>query len=92
MPLSSPLSNGSLLDNRYEISQFLGHGGFGRTYLARDRQRFNESCVLKEFAPQINSPEILRKAEELFQREAGTYTIPTASMNPFIIKVCSAGH
>ena len=72
MPLSSPISNGSLLDNRYEVSQFLGYGGFGRTYLARDRQRFNESCVLKEFAPQINSPEILRKAEELFQREAGT--------------------
>ena len=72
MPLSSPISNGSLLDNRYEVSQFLGYGGFGRTYLARDRQRFNELCVLKEFAPQINSPEILRKAEELFQREAGT--------------------
>ena len=72
MPLPSPISNGSLLDNRYEVSQFLGYGGFGRTYLARDRQRFNEPCVLKEFAPQISSPEILRKAEELFQREAGT--------------------
>ncbi len=72
MPLLSPISNGSLLDNRYEVSQFLGYGGFGRTYLARDRQRFNELCVLKEFAPQIHSPEILRKAEELFQREAGT--------------------
>jgi serine/threonine protein kinase len=72
MPLLSPISNGSLLDNRYEVSQFLGYGGFGRTYLARDRQRFNELCVLKEFAPQINSPEILRKAEELFRREAGT--------------------
>ncbi len=72
MPLLSPISNGSLLDNRYEVSQFLGNGGFGRTYLARDRQRFNELCVLKEFAPQINSPEILRKAEELFRREAGT--------------------
>ncbi len=72
MPLLSPLSTGFLLENRYEVTQFLGYGGFGRTYLARDRQRFNELCVLKEFAPQINSPEVLRKAEELFRREAGT--------------------
>jgi serine/threonine protein kinase len=72
MPLLSPISTGFLLENRYEVTQFLGYGGFGRTYLARDRQRFNEICVLKEFAPQINSPEVLRKAEELFRREAGT--------------------
>ncbi|MCY7408279.1 MAG: serine/threonine protein kinase, partial [Alkalinema sp. CAN_BIN05] len=72
MPLLTPISAGFVLDNRYEVVQFLGYGGFGRTYLARDRQRFNELCVLKEFAPQISSPEILRKATELFQREAGT--------------------
>ena len=72
MPLLTPISVGFVLDNRYEVVQFLGYGGFGRTYLARDRQRFNELCVLKEFAPQISSPEILRKAAELFQREAGT--------------------
>ena len=72
MPLLNPISVGFVLDNRYEVVQFLGYGGFGRTYLARDRQRFNELCVLKEFAPQISSPEILRKAAELFQREAGT--------------------
>ncbi len=72
MPLLTPISTGFLLENRYEVTQFLGYGGFGRTYLARDRQRFNEICVLKEFAPQINSPDVLRKAEELFRREAGT--------------------
>ncbi len=72
MPLLTPIPVGFVLDNRYEVAQFLGYGGFGRTYLARDRQRFSELCVLKEFAPQISSPEILRKAAELFQREAGT--------------------
>ncbi|OUC13380.1 MAG: hypothetical protein B0A82_18035 [Alkalinema sp. CACIAM 70d] len=72
MPLLAPLSTGLVLENRYEVAQFLGYGGFGRTYLARDRHRFNELCVLKEFAPQISEPSILRKAEELFQREAGT--------------------
>lgn len=72
MPLLTPIPVGFVLDNRYEVAQFLGYGGFGRTYLARDRQRFNELCVLKEFAPQISAPEVLRKAAELFQREAGT--------------------
>ncbi|MEB3294081.1 MAG: protein kinase [Synechococcales bacterium] len=72
MPLSAPLPANLLLENRYEVVKLLGHGGFGRTYLARDRQRFNEACVLKEFAPQLSNPAALKKAEELFEREAGT--------------------
>ncbi|HHP7244549.1 MAG TPA: protein kinase domain-containing protein, partial [Elainellaceae cyanobacterium] len=49
----------------------LGHGGFGRTYLGEDIHRFDEACVLKEFAPQVEGSEALRKAESLFEREAG---------------------
>jgi serine/threonine-protein kinase len=60
-----------LLGWRYRIMQELGRGGFGRTYLAEDSHRFNERCVLKEFAPQVQGHEALQKAEELFQREAG---------------------
>jgi serine/threonine protein kinase, bacterial len=60
-----------LLDNRYQIVRMLGWGGFGRTYLAQDRHRFNEACVLKEFAPQVQGQSALQKAEELFAREAG---------------------
>ena len=56
---------------RYRIVRQLGHGGFGRTYLAEDINRFSEPCVLKEFAPQIQTTYILEKAEELFEREAG---------------------
>ena len=65
---------GQILGDRYLISHQLGEGGFGRTYLAQDTNRFNENCVLKEFAPQtqsIKSITILQKAEELFEREAG---------------------
>lgn len=63
--------NGLVLDDRYQIRQPLGQGGFARTYLAADLNRFGELCVLKEFAPQVQGSAALRKAEELFAREAG---------------------
>jgi serine/threonine protein kinase len=69
MPL--PLSPGLVLNDRYLVRHVLGQGGFGRTYLAEDSHRFNEPCVLKEFAPQLHQPDLLRKAKELFEREAG---------------------
>lgn len=56
---------------RYRIVRELGQGGFGRTYLAQDLHRFEELCVLKEFAPQVQGTYALQKAEELFEREAG---------------------
>lgn len=56
---------------RYRIVRQLGQGGFGRTYLAQDLHRFEELCVLKEFAPQVQGTYALQKAEELFEREAG---------------------
>lgn len=68
---SSPLTAGLTLEKRYRIVRELGYGGFGRTYLAEDLNRYNEYCVLKEFAPQVQDPREVRKAEELFKREAG---------------------
>ncbi len=62
---------GAVLGDRYRVVRLLGQGGFGRTYLAEDLQRFNESCVLKEFAPQVHGDENLAKAQSLFEREAG---------------------
>lgn len=61
---------GTLINNRYLINKLLGQGGFGRTYLAADTQRFNEECVLKEFVPGTTKQEILAKSKELFEREA----------------------
>lgn len=63
------LSAGTLIKNRYLIDRILGQGGFGRTYLALDQQK-KYNCVLKEFAPSNTKPEALRKARELFEREA----------------------
>ncbi len=70
-PLSKPeIPSGTLVDNRYIIQRILGQGGFGRTYLAYDTRRFNEPCVLKEFAPFGTSSDGIEKCRDLFKREA----------------------
>ncbi|MGK7901605.1 MAG: protein kinase [Hormoscilla sp.] len=69
--MNSPIYPGSILSDRYRIVRELGHGGFGRTYLAEDTNRFGELCVLKQFAPKVQTPNALQKASELFDREAG---------------------
>jgi serine/threonine protein kinase, bacterial len=58
------------LGDRYAVVRELGQGGFGKTYLARDRQRQDELCVIKEFVPQVDGEAMLAKAKELFEREA----------------------
>jgi serine/threonine-protein kinase len=71
LPFSKGIYPGLLLGDRYRVVSQLGQGGFGRTYLAEDTNRFSELCVLKEFAPQVQSAYVLQKAEEMFEREAG---------------------
>jgi serine/threonine protein kinase len=68
---SAVLRDGTILNNRYRIIKQIGQGGFGRAYLAEDTHRYRELCVLKEFAPQVESDRELNKAEDLFEREAG---------------------
>jgi len=70
-PVVKGVYPGLLLGDRYRIIRQLGQGGFGRSYLAEDSNRFNEPCVLKEFAPQVQGTYALQKAVELFEREAG---------------------
>lgn len=65
------LPAGEVLEKRYRLVRQLAAGGFGRTYLAENLHRFNERCVLKEFAPQVKGDRELEKAKELFEREAG---------------------
>ncbi|MDZ8183750.1 MAG: serine/threonine-protein kinase [Nostoc sp. ChiSLP02] len=64
-----PLAVGQVINNRYQIIRQLGQGGFGRTYLAEDKKS-HQTCVLKEFAPQVQEKQDLQKARELFEREA----------------------
>lgn len=67
------LEPGSKVGGRYVVQRVLGQGGFGRSYLVEDSQRFGELCVLKEFSPASrNSKRSLQKALNLFKREAKT--------------------
>ena len=68
--MQPPFSQGFVLKGRYAICSTIGQGGMGRTYLAQDLERFNETCVLKEFIPPQDSQEVTEKAKELFRREA----------------------
>ncbi|MBD2577613.1 protein kinase [Oscillatoria sp. FACHB-1406] len=62
---------GRLLDGRYEITQPLGAGGFGQTYIARDiRRPGNPTCVVKHLKPVSNDPQFLPTARRLFTSEA----------------------
>jgi len=63
------ITSGTILQSRYRIVQLLGHGGFGRTYLAEDIGRFDEKCAVKEFEPQQEEA-LSEKSLQLFQREA----------------------
>lgn len=53
-----------LLSDRYRPIQQLGQGGFGITYLAEDKARFNKPCVIKQLTLQNT------KARQLFEGEA----------------------
>jgi len=55
---------------RYRPIRQLGSGGFGKTYLAEDIERFNEQCVIKQFAPQSQGTSAFEIATRLFEEEA----------------------
>ena len=59
-----------LLVDRYRAMKIIGQGGFGRTFLAVDEQRFNSQCVIKQFHPQAQVTSTVQKASELFEGEA----------------------
>lgn len=61
------------LRDRYLAIQPLGEGGMGRTFLAEDRDRLGEPCVIKQFLPSADiqkSDRAMAKAVQLFEQEA----------------------
>lgn len=64
---------GKLLDRRYQVTQVLGAGGFGKTYLAQDTRRpGNPICVVKQLKPISNDTGFLETARRLFTSEGET--------------------
>ncbi|MEM8676586.1 MAG: bifunctional serine/threonine-protein kinase/formylglycine-generating enzyme family protein [Cyanobacteria bacterium P01_G01_bin.67] len=62
-----------LLMNRYRAVALLGQGGFGRTFLAVDEFKPSKPrCVIKQFLPEVKSAKAIKKATELFEREAAS--------------------
>lgn len=60
-----------LLCDRYRAIKPIGHGGFGKTFLAVDEHRPSKPmCVIKQFCPDLLEPHRLVKAQELFHQEA----------------------
>lgn len=60
-----------LLVDRYRAVEILGKGGFGRTFLAIDEFKPSKPrCVIKQFLPDVKGEKSLKKAAELFEREA----------------------
>ncbi|MBP5972841.1 YARHG domain-containing protein [Brasilonema sp. CT11] len=60
-----------LLNNRYQIIQVLGAGGFGETFLAEDTHMpSRRRCVIKQLKPIHNNPQIYQLVQQRFQREA----------------------
>jgi len=60
-----------LLKERYRSLRLIGQGGFGRTFLAVDEDKPSKPhCVIKQFLPVIQEARHVRKAADLFEREA----------------------
>ena len=59
------------LKGRYRPLKAIGQGGFGRTFLAIDEDKPSKPrCVVKQFLPANQDAQHLKKAAQLFEREA----------------------
>ena len=64
----------TLLNNRYQIIQVIGAGGFGETFLAEDvHMPSRRRCVIKQLKPITNNdPQAYQLIQQRFEREAAT--------------------
>ena len=63
----------TLLNNRYQVIQVLGAGGFGETFLAEDTYMpSRRRCVIKQLKLISNDPQTYQIIQKRFEREAAT--------------------
>ena len=68
--------NTKLLNNRYQVIEVLGAGGFGETFLAEDTYMpSRRRCVIKKLKTITGDPRTYDKIKQRFEREAATLEI-----------------
>jgi serine/threonine-protein kinase len=66
-----PLPDGTILRQRYKLTNVVGQGGMGSIYRAEDLRLPGRLCAIKEVQPDPTAPAELRaQAQEQFLREA----------------------
>ncbi len=78
---------GKILVSRYKISEELGRGGFGQTFIAEDMHLpGHPKCVIKQLKPRDTHTFVLESARKLFDREAQTlYKLGNHSQIPSLL-------
>ncbi|MCC5605379.1 protein kinase [Nostoc sp. CHAB 5834] len=73
----------TLLNNRYQVIQVIGAGGFGETFLAEDvHMPSRRRCVIKQLKPITNNdPQTYQIIQQRFEREAATLEFLGESSN-----------
>ncbi|HYX16266.1 MAG TPA: protein kinase [Nostoc sp.] len=73
----------TLLNNRYQVIQIIGAGGFGETFLAEDvHMPSRRCCVIKQLKPITNNdPQTYQIIQQRFEREAATLEFLGESSN-----------
>lgn len=63
----------TLLNNRYQVIEVLGSGGFGETFLAEDTHLpSRRRCVIKQLKTINHDPQTYKLIQQKFEREAAT--------------------
>lgn len=71
LPYRDPHKDGPfVLRGRWEVVDYLGQGGMGTVYLARDLNLDNRKCVVKRLRDDFFRDEDKEKAQQFFLREA----------------------
>lgn len=69
--LASPLTEGTILRERYQLTNIVGRGGMGSVYRAKDLRLPGRLCAIKEVTPDLNlSLELREQANQQFLQEA----------------------